>query len=96
MSYDRTSKGATRAAFAASAGNTRLYAAGARADTSYTIDQRIASGDRFAPADLGGTAPTSKITAGLKDAHAHAQGDASAAHVTTPRGRRQTVADFKL
>jgi Mg-chelatase subunit ChlD len=40
---------ATRAAFAATAENTRLYAAGVRADVSYTAEQKMRSGDRFDP-----------------------------------------------
>jgi hypothetical protein len=48
MSYDQTDKVATRAAFAASASNTMEWGAGLRADTTYTMAQRSASGDRFA------------------------------------------------
>lgn len=48
MSYDQTDRRATRAAFAASANNTAMWASGARADTTYTMAQRSASGDRFA------------------------------------------------
>lgn len=50
---------ATRAAFAATAENTRLYASGARADVSYTAEQKLRSGDRFDPA-LTGRAPADK------------------------------------
>ncbi|HXJ63045.1 MAG TPA: vWA domain-containing protein, partial [Actinomycetota bacterium] len=72
MSYDHTSKGATRAAFTASAMNTRGFAAGARADVLYSAQQRADAGDRFAPADLttpvapnaGGAAPAPTYDAG--------------------------------
>ncbi len=84
MSYDHTRKDATRAAFAASASNTREFAAGARADVLYSENQRSAAGDRFAPADLVGAAtPPAAVS--------HAQGNASAAS-----GRRRTVPNFKL
>ncbi len=47
MSY-QTDRGGTMAAFAASAGNTRLFSSGARANTQYTNSQKVASGDRYA------------------------------------------------
>lgn len=48
MSYDHTNLGSTKTAFAESARNTASFSAGLRADTSYTMAQRSASGDRFA------------------------------------------------
>lgn len=58
---------ATHAAFAATAENTRLYAAGARADVSYSVEQKLHAGDRFDPALSGRapaaeTAPSGKVT----------------------------------
>ena len=54
---------ATRAAFAATAENTRLYASGARADVSYTAEQKMRSGDRFDPeAQESAPAPITSIT----------------------------------
>ena len=49
MSYDHMDKHATRAAFAASARNTSLYASGVFADTGYSATQKRASGDKFDP-----------------------------------------------
>lgn len=56
---------ATRAAFAATAENTRLYAAGARADVSYTAEQKMLSGDRFDPAVAPGGAADDVNPSGL-------------------------------
>lgn len=55
LSYERD-QAATRAAFAATAENTRLFASGLRADTTYTPAQKRGAGDRFDPA-LAGAAP---------------------------------------
>ena|ERR1700720_679527 len=49
MSYDHTDRVATRAAFAASAGTTASFAAGLSANTSYSAQQKFASGDKFDP-----------------------------------------------
>lgn len=48
MSYDRNSAAATRAAFSASAENTRNFAVGALESTSYSMAQRSLAGDAFA------------------------------------------------
>jgi hypothetical protein len=60
---------ATLATFAATAENTRLYASGARADVSYTREQKIRSGDRFDPEAQGPgdatPAPVTPIIGGL-------------------------------
>ena len=58
---------ATVAAFAATAENTRLYASGIRADTSYTRAQKLRSGDRFDPEAPEGAAatPVSPVLGGL-------------------------------
>lgn len=64
MSYDAHNPATNRAAFRASASNTAGFAAGARLDTTYTMAQRSASGDKFShraqgrPLDL--TAPLAK------------------------------------
>lgn len=47
VSYDRASPAATRAAFAASAENTRSFAVGAAPSVAFTPAQKAASGDRF-------------------------------------------------
>jgi hypothetical protein len=47
VSYDRSSSDATRAAFAASATNTRRYAEGIAPTAAYTPDQKRAAGDVF-------------------------------------------------
>jgi hypothetical protein len=49
MSYDSRSREASRASFEASAANTVAFARGISASTSYSIDQKRASGDRFDP-----------------------------------------------
>lgn len=60
---------ATVAAFAATAENTRLYASGARADVSYTREQKMRSGDRFDPEARDGSggapAPVTPVIGGL-------------------------------
>lgn len=57
---------ATRAAFAATAENTRLYAAGTRADVSYTAEQKMRSGDRFDPeTQESNPAPVTPVIGGL-------------------------------
>jgi Mg-chelatase subunit ChlD len=57
---------ATRAAFAATGENTRLYASGARADMSYTTEQKMRSGDRFDPEARGNApAPVTPVIGGL-------------------------------
>lgn len=58
MSYDHTNKAATRAAFTASASNTASFAAGLRAETTYSMAQRSASGDRFAHRAAGASIPS--------------------------------------
>ena len=57
MAYDQHSKTATRAAFTASASNTRMFARGESANTSYSMGQRAASGDAFAHRVFGPNAP---------------------------------------
>jgi Mg-chelatase subunit ChlD len=47
MSYDHTDLGSTRAAFAASAQNTRMYSSGLSASTAYSDLQKQAAGDRY-------------------------------------------------
>jgi hypothetical protein len=47
VSYDRASPAATRAAFAASAENTRNFAVGAAPTVEYSPAQKAAAGDRF-------------------------------------------------
>lgn len=55
MSYDSTDRARTRAAFSARGAATMMFASGARADMSYTSDEKRAAGDRFAKdLDLGG------------------------------------------
>lgn len=49
ISYDHTDKVATRSAFVASAQNSALYASGALNSTSYSVEQKIAAGDRYQP-----------------------------------------------
>jgi len=61
MSYDHTSKAATRAAFSAHAQNTSAYAAGARASTHYTMEQRAASGDKFSGRASGLPSPLAPL-----------------------------------
>lgn len=48
MSYDRNDLGATRAAFTASASNTRAFASGMAESTSYSMGQRSMAKDAFA------------------------------------------------
>jgi hypothetical protein len=58
MSYDASDVVATRSAFRASAGNTMSYAAGVSANTSYSVQQKAAAGDKFAKkADAVAAAP---------------------------------------
>ena len=54
MSYDHASPEATKSAFRASAQNTMLFASGARGNTSYGLDQKIAAGDAFDPDQVAG------------------------------------------
>jgi hypothetical protein len=49
MSYDSSDRVATRDAFESSARNMRLFAAGARADTSYSMDQKLRAKDAYVP-----------------------------------------------
>lgn len=49
MSYNSNNIGATRAAFAANAHNTTLYASGARGSTAYSSEQKLAAGDKHDP-----------------------------------------------
>lgn len=56
VSYGKD-QAATQAAFRSTGENMRLYAAGIRADVSYTADQKRRSGDRFDPALRGEAAP---------------------------------------
>jgi uncharacterized protein YegL len=81
MSYDHTSAKATADSFTASARNTRAFAAGRSANTEFTMAQRSAAGDRFAPTDLQ-TPSKLDLTA---QAPAPARSD-----------RRVTVPDVKL
>lgn len=59
----------TRAAFAATAENTRLYASGARADVSYTPEQKLRSGDRFDPALTGKASADKDLPAEIVTPH---------------------------
>jgi hypothetical protein len=72
MSYDSTSKSATRAAFASSAANASNYAAGRVGSTMYSAQDRQSAGDAYAPPDLGGSqkAPVSGM-AYLKPSYVH-------------------------
>lgn len=54
MSYDSSSRVATRAAFAARGEATTLYASGARNDMVFGAAEKRAAGDRFAPELQGG------------------------------------------
>lgn len=49
MSYDSSDLAKSRAAFTMSAGNTRSFAAGLSANTSYSLGQKQAAGDAFDP-----------------------------------------------
>lgn len=55
MSYDSRDTVKSMAAFADSASNTRMFARGARADTTYEVHQKQAAGDAFDPAARAGT-----------------------------------------
>lgn len=48
ISYDSQNVGATRAAFAGSASNTRIYASGQSLGTGYSADQKAAAHDAYA------------------------------------------------
>ena len=52
MSYDRHSAQATKAAFSASAENTKAFASGLVGSTAYSGAQRVEAKDKYAPVDL--------------------------------------------
>lgn len=54
MSYDQTDRGSTKSAFASAATNTRDYATMRTNTTNFSAQQRMAAGDKYAPADLIG------------------------------------------
>ncbi len=62
MSYNQMDRVATHSAFAASASNTREWLSGARADTVYSMEQKLAAGDEHDPDLLNGL-PNNQIAA---------------------------------
>jgi uncharacterized protein YegL len=94
MSYDRNSEVKTKAAFAASASNTRAFASGLAANTSYSMGQRSAAGDAFAHKARG-----LQGVQGLQGVHGKrwdVATDAFSLDVTTPPKVAEQVDDFTL
>lgn len=93
MSYDHTNMGTTRAAFAASASNTRSFATGQSMSTAYSGVQRVNSGDRFGQAHgVGGVAPVATQVA----AQPTQKLDLTSATTHTAPRRRQIVPPFLI
>lgn len=102
VSYDHRDRHATRSAFVAASANAASFSSGRSANTAYSVQQKVASGDRFDPAiadalrDKILAARTTALQPSVQPVSAPLDLTTSTPMASAPPRRRSVVPDIKL